>query len=271
MKLKYIIAVVALVLLVGLIGYLATKKFKQWPDTPTTKIEVSKQEPATTVGSVMIDPVSHASFVLTWGPVVIYNDPVGGIDAFADKASPTLILLSDIHGDHLDTETLEALVAINPAVALIAPQAVYDELPLPVQAKTEVLGNKETVTAQEVTITGVPMYNLPESDPESRHTKGRGNGYLLEKDGERVYIAGDTADIPEMRALTDIDVAFLPMNLPYTMDINAAADATLAFKPTVVIPYHYRTPEGPSDVQTFKNLVNAGNTDIEVLLLGWYE
>lgn len=271
MDIKYIIAAIALVLVVGFIGYLATKKFSQWPDTPTSKVEVLEREPTTSIGSIMVDPVSHASFVLTWGNTVIYNDPVGGMDAFAGKAAPTLILLSDIHGDHLDAETLEALVAINPAVAVIAPQAVFDELPLPVQAKTEVLGNNETITAQEIMFTGIPMYNLPEDNPESKHVKGRGNGYLLEKNGERVYIAGDTEDIPEMRALTDINVAFLPMNLPYTMDINAAADATLVFKPTAVIPYHYRTPEGLSDVQTFKNLVNAGNPDIEVLLLRWYE
>jgi L-ascorbate metabolism protein UlaG (beta-lactamase superfamily) len=133
-----------------------------------------------------------------------------------------------------------------------------------------VLANDETVTDKGVTITAVPMYNIPETD-DSRHAKGRGNGYILEGAGSRVYIAGDTGPIPEMKALKNIDMAFIPMNLPYTMGVDDAALAVLAFAPTKVYPYHYRQPDGFADVAKFKTLVNTGNPDIEVVLLEWYK
>jgi L-ascorbate metabolism protein UlaG (beta-lactamase superfamily) len=113
------------------------------------------------------------------------------------------------------------------------------------------------------------MYNLPEA-PDSRHTKGRGNGYILNLGGKMVYISGDTEDIPEMRALKNIDVAFVCMNQPYTMDINQAANAVLAFKPKIVYPFHYRGQNGLSDVEGFKKLVDAGKAPIEVRLKNWY-
>ncbi|MGA8854878.1 MAG: MBL fold metallo-hydrolase, partial [Christiangramia sp.] len=102
------------------------------------------------------------------------------------------------------------------------------------------------------------------------HTKGRGNGYVLEKDGKRLYISGDTEDIPEMRALKNIDIALVSMNLPYTMPVDQAAEGVLAFQPKKVIPYHYRGKEGFSDVEEFKRLVNKGNPNIEVELMEWY-
>ena len=114
------------------------------------------------------------------------------------------------------------------------------------------------------------MYNLPTAANKDFHTKGRGNGYVIERSGKRVYIAGDTAGIPEMRALKNIDIALVPMNLPYTMDVAEAAEAVLAFKPKQVFPYHYRGPDGLADISKFKELVNASNPKIEVVLLNWY-
>jgi L-ascorbate metabolism protein UlaG (beta-lactamase superfamily) len=113
------------------------------------------------------------------------------------------------------------------------------------------------------------MYNLPES-PDSKHTKGRGNGYVLTFGNKTVYISGDTAGIPEMRALKNIDVAFVCMNLPYTMDINEAASAVLDFKPKVMYPYHYRGQNGLNDTEAFKKIVSASNTSIDVRLRNWY-
>lgn len=113
------------------------------------------------------------------------------------------------------------------------------------------------------------MNNLPETD-DSRHPKGRGNGYVLNMGGQRLYISGDTEDIPEMRALQNIDVAFVCMNMPYTMTVEQAADAVLAFKPKVVYPFHYRGQGGLSDVDHFKELVNKGNEGIDVRLRNWY-
>ena len=107
-------------------------------------------------------------------------------------------------------------------------------------------------------------------DALERHPKGRDNGYVLEKNGERVYFSGDSEGTPEMRSLENIDLAFVAMNLPYTVGVEAAADAVLAFQPKKVYPYHYRTPEGFSDVELFKRLVEKGNQGIEVIQLDWY-
>ena len=113
------------------------------------------------------------------------------------------------------------------------------------------------------------MYNLG-AEAQKFHPQGRGNGYLLEADGKRIYISGDTEDIPEMRALKDIDLAFICMNLPYTMTVDQAVDAVLEFKPKKVYPYHYRGSEGFSDVDRFKKEVEDKNPNIQVEVLNWY-
>ena len=113
------------------------------------------------------------------------------------------------------------------------------------------------------------MYNLRE-EAKQFHTKGRGNGYVLEKDGMRVYFSGDTEDIPEMRNLENIDKAYVCMNLPYTMTVESAADGVIAFKPKEVYPYHFRGQDGLSDVEKFKGIVDSANVGTEVMLLDWY-
>ncbi len=215
---------------------------------------------------VSVTPVSHASAVIRFDDTVIFTDPVGESDAYAQLPAPDLILLTDIHGDHLSTSTLTALAG---NATIIAPQAVKDLLPAELAARTQVLAHSERVTELDFDILALPMYNLPES-ADSRHPKGRGNGYVIERDGFRLYVAGDTAGIPEMRALRDIDIALIPMNLPFTMSVEEAADAVLAFRPAQVYPYHYRGQDGLSDVARFKELVDAGNADVEVVLLDWY-
>ncbi len=149
------------------------------------------------------------------------------------------------------------------------PKAVADLLPDSLKGKLVILGNGEEKTVSGIGISAIPMYNLPES-PTAMHTKGRGNGYILNIGGKNIYLSGDTQGIPEMRALKNIDVAFVCMNLPYTMDIKEAADAVLDFKPKIVYPYHYRGRGGLSDVNGFKSLVEAGNKGIEVRLRNWY-
>ena len=113
------------------------------------------------------------------------------------------------------------------------------------------------------------MYNLRE-EALKFHSKGRGNGYIITLGEERLYFSGDTEDIPEMRALKNIDKAFVCMNLPYTMTVASAASAVLEFKPKQIYPYHYRGTEGLSDVSQFKEIVNAGDDTIEVVQLDWY-
>ena len=131
------------------------------------------------------------------------------------------------------------------------------------------MNNGEKLEKSGFQIEAIAAYNIPESD-KAFHTKGRGNGYVLEKGGTRIYISGDSSGTPEMRNLKNIDIAFVCMNLPYTMGVEEAAGAVLAFKPKQVYPYHYRTPDGFSDVAKFKALVNASNPNIEVVQLDWY-
>lgn len=216
---------------------------------------------------VQVEPVTHASAILHWGESVIYTDPTGGAVAYESKAPANIVLVTDIHGDHLSTSTLSSVVKGN--TVLIVPQAVEDLLPSSLASTSRVLRNGETITVNGFNISAIPMYNLPES-ADSRHTKGRGNGYVIERDDTRVYIAGDTSGIPEMRALENIDIALVPMNPPFTMTVEEAADAVLDFAPRNVYPFHYRGQNGLSDTNQFKNLVTAGNPNINVVLLNWY-
>ena len=215
-------------------------------------------------GDITIQPIMHGTLVLSYQGKNIYIDPTGGADAFKGLGAPDLILITDIHGDHMDPKTLDA---INTAHAvIIVPQAVADKLPATTdKSKLIILKNGDKTTQLGASIEAIPMYNLPES-ATAFHTKGRGNGYVLTVGGKKIYISGDTSDIPEMRALKNIDIAFVCMNLPYTMDVNTAAGGVLAFKPKIVYPYHYRG----QDTQKFKTLVNAGDATIDVRLRDWY-
>lgn len=216
--------------------------------------------------AVSVDPVSHASMILSWDGAVIYTDPVGEV-LFKGKPEPDLILLTDIHGDHFDIEALKTV--IKEKTIIIAPKAVADKIPEGFSKQISVMNNGEVLDQRGFKIEAIPMYNVPESE-SSFHAKGRGNGYVIEKGGTRVYISGDTSGIPEMKKLQNIDIAFVAMNLPYTMGVEEAADAVLEFKPKKVYPYHYRTPDGFSDVVKFKKLVNKGDLNIEVVQLEWY-
>ncbi|MCW3110402.1 MAG: fold metallo-hydrolase [Segetibacter sp.] len=215
-------------------------------------------------GELIIQPITHATLVLSYNKKNIYIDPTGGANAFKGLAAPDVILVTDIHGDHFDPKTIEAINVSN--AVLIVPQAVADKMPPSMdKQKLVILKNGDKTRQQGISIAAIPMYNLPEA-PDAFHTKGRGNGYVLTIGGKNIYISGDTEDIPEMRGLKNIDIAFVCMNLPYTMDVNQAAQGVLAFKPKVVYPYHYRG----QDVNTFKTLVNAGDPNIDVRLRNWY-
>lgn len=217
--------------------------------------------------SVRIHPVYHSSMVLQFDSTTLYVDPHTGPSRFAKYPAPDLVLITDIHGDHLDTATLAALPMQHGRI--VAPRAVFDLLPARMQAICTVMDNGAGIDLKGVHIEAIPMYNLPPA-ADAFHPKGRGNGYVLTIAGERIYISGDTQGIPEMRALKNIDVAFVCMNLPYTMDVDEAADAVLAFKPRSVYPYHYRGTAGFSDVERFKALVQAKDPAIHVRLVDWY-
>src|SRR5690606_10244047 len=217
--------------------------------------------------SLQIIPVEHASAVLQWGDLTLYIDPVGGKALYMGQQVPELILITDIHGDHFSLETLQELDTQN--TTLVVPQAVADLIPADSGLKLEIMANGDKKEMLGIGIEAIPMYNL-RKEALKFHDKGRGNGYVLSLGDERIYFAGDTEDIPEMRALENIDKAFVCMNLPYTMTVEAAADAVIEFKPLEVYPYHYRGSPDVSDVIRFKELVNAGDPNIKVVQLDWY-
>ncbi len=221
----------------------------------------------TKFSSIKIKPILHSSFVLTHMDKTIYVDPYGGGKLYEGLEVPDIILITDIHGDHLNLQTLDSIDTSK--AIFIVPEEVSLKLPNKYISKIIVLKNGQSILKSSYYITAVPMYNLPE-DLNSKHPKGRGNGYVINADDKIIYISGDTADIPEMRMLKNIDIAFICMNLPYTMDINQAASAVLEFKPKIVYPYHYRGKGGFSDVSAFKNLINTKNPTIDVRLKNWY-
>ncbi|OJH39712.1 MBL fold metallo-hydrolase [Cystobacter ferrugineus] len=232
------------------------------PPAPPPAPALSGDAFPTSQGDLIVHPVNHASFLMGWAGKTIYVDPVGGAAPFEDLPAPDVIFVTDIHGDHLNADTLTALVKAE--TVIVAPQAVHDALPENLRGATQVLANGGTLTVADIAVEAIPMYNLTQERLQY-HEKGRGNGYVLTMGGKRVYIAGDTEDIPEMRQLRDIDVAFVPMNLPYTMTVDQAASAVREFKPKVVYPYHSRG----SDLNEFTRLVGT-DVGVEVRVRNWY-
>ena len=211
-------------------------------------------------GSAIITPINHATLVVEWDGKTIYVDPVGQPTWYKSFAKPDLVLLTHVHGDHYREAVLTAVV--GPKTRIVAPPALTDLLNANLKAKTIPLANSATTDKVGFKLEAVASYNT--TPPRKRfHPKGQGNGYVLNLGGTRIYVSGDTEGTPEMRALKGIDVAFLCMNLPYTMDVAAAAEAVKAFKPKVVYPYHSRG----QDTAKFKTLVG---TTAEVRLRNWY-
>ena len=219
----------------------------------------------TSGGDITVHPVEHASFVMETLVGTIYTDPVGSADLYAAFPRPDLILITHQHGDHYNVETLTALT--GESTKLITNPAVHAMLPDELKAKATQIANGEDTTFEALGISAIPAYNTTEGR-EKFHPKGRDNGYVLGFDGFRVYISGDTEDIAEMRALDGIDLAFVCMNLPFTMDVKAAASAVAEFKPKYVYPYHYRGRDGGTqDPAEFATLLGDA---AEVKMGPWY-
>lgn len=214
-------------------------------------------------GELLVYPVNHGTVAFTFDGKTIFVDPYGGSQKFSDFNSPDLILITDIHGDHLNQETLSGLNTEN--TTFVVPKAVADRMDEVMKDQIVIIGNEETTTQLGIEITGIAMYNLPDNE-SSRHKKGRGNGYVINFGGTNVYLSGDTEDIPEMRNLKNIDIAFVCMNLPYTMDIYQAASAVIEFSPSIMYPYHHRG----QDIERFKEIMSVGNPEVKVILKDWY-
>ena len=209
-------------------------------------------------GGVEVVPIHHGSLILKWQGKVVHVDPWSRGD-YTGQPAADLILITDIHGDHMDPEQIARVR--KEGTIIVAPAAVQKTV-----SEATVLSNGETIRPLGIQVEGVAMYNLKRGPEAGRlyHTRGRGNGYVLTFGKERVYVSGDTECIPEMKALKDIDLAFVCMNLPYTMTPGEAAECVNSFRPKAVYPYHSRG----SDVKVFEREVTAEG--VEVRVLDWY-
>ena len=187
----------------------------------------------TAAGDLKITFIGHASLMFEFGGKVIYNDPSGQYGDFSGLPKADVILAAHEHGDHFDLETIRK-ISKNGTKVVMTPLCAAK------LAGGTVLKNGESATVEGIRIEAVPAYNLVHmrSPGMPYHPKGVGNGYVLTFGDKRVYVAGDTENIPEMKALGRIDVAFLPMNLPYTMTPEMVADAARMVKPKILYPYH---------------------------------
>lgn len=225
-------------------------------------------EVATETGEIVVHPIQHASFVMETPNAVIYVDPVGDPALYDGLPEPDIILITHVHGDHFDPETLAVISTLR--TQMMVSMTAYDRLPPDLQARSQTLANGETKDVIGIEVEAVPAYNITEGRLDY-HPQGRDNGYVFEIDGRRIYVAGDTEGTDEMRALDNIHLAFVPMNLPYTMDAAQAADAVAAFAPQIVYPYHYRGEDGEmQDPEEFARLLREAGAETEVRMGDWY-
>jgi L-ascorbate metabolism protein UlaG (beta-lactamase superfamily) len=208
----------------------------------------------TSVGNLAITFLGHASLLLYFDQKYIFIDPFGEVADYLKFPKANLVLVTHEHFDHLDPKALaairtsETLLVLNPAGAKQVGEGIA-------------MRNGDSQTVSGFNIEAVPAYNLVNlrDNGQPYHPKGIGNGYILTFGDTRIYLAGDTENIPEMKAMKAIDIAFLPMNLPYTMTPEMVADAAKAFRPHILYPYHYGNTDTGILVELLKD-----EKDIEV-------
>jgi L-ascorbate metabolism protein UlaG (beta-lactamase superfamily) len=200
----------------------------------------------TSKGDLKMTFIGHGTLMFEFGGKIIHIDPVGRYAAYSQMPKADLVLITHDHGDHLDPEVLSMICEEETKVVLA-------EKCLEKFDRGIVMHNGDEKEVIGIKIKAVPAYNIKHMRSENNpyHPKGEGNGYILELGDKRVYIAGDTENIPEMKSLNDIDIAFLPMNIPYTMTPEMAADAAKSFMPQILYPYHY----GDTDPQKLAELL----------------
>ena len=208
----------------------------------------------TSAGSLRITFLGHGSLIFTLGEKTIYLDPVSQWADFSQFPKADLILLTHEHSDHLDSKALDLLRTDK--TVLVGPEACAKDT-----RGMQIMRNGDRQTIEGISIEAVPAYNIVHmrSPGQPFHPKGSGNGYVIAFGDKRVYVAGDTENIPEMKQLKGIDIAFLPMNLPYTMTPEMVAEAAKSFRPRILYPYHY----GNTDTAKVIDLLK-GDKDIEV-------
>jgi L-ascorbate metabolism protein UlaG (beta-lactamase superfamily) len=208
----------------------------------------------TSAGDLKISFIGHGTLMLNFGVKVIHVDPYSALADYNSLPKADLILVTHEHRDHLDLKALNAVKTEKTTVVLTETCAKQ------VQGGI-VMMNGDVKTVEGLKIEAVPAYNIIHKRDTGQpfHPKGVGNGYIITFGDKRVYVAGDTENIPEMKGLKDIDIAFLPMNLPYTMTPEMVVDAAKAFKPKILYPYHF----GETDTSKLVSLLK-GSSEIEV-------
>lgn len=208
----------------------------------------------TSRGDLGITFLGHGTLMMTFEGKTIHVDPYGEVADYGTLPKADLVLVTHDHYDHMDLEALKSI--LRPDTDVVGSRACAGKL-----RNAVIMNNGDTRTVMGLKIEAVPAYNLVHKRPDGGpyHPKGDGNGYIVTFGDKRVYIAGDTENNSEMKALKDIDVAFLPMNLPYTMTPQMVADSAKAFRPKILYPYHY----GDTDTSALLNLLQE-EKDIEV-------
>ncbi|MGD2245394.1 MAG: MBL fold metallo-hydrolase [Candidatus Aminicenantes bacterium] len=224
-------------LLMSLVGLVLTQK-----DYSTDVFQTSK-------GDLKITPIGHGSVMMEFEGKTIHIDPYSRVGDYSRLPKANLILITHDHSDHLDPKAIAAIRTEKTGLVLSEKCAETVEGGV-------IMKNGDTKTVQGIKIEAVPAYNIvhKRSSGEPYHIKGEGNGYILTFGDKRVYVAGDTENTPEMKALTDIHIAFLPMNLPYTMSPEMVADAAKAFRPKFLYPYHYGRTDTSELVELLKDV-----------------
>ena len=235
---KIIIGGVILMLLSTVMAAAAGQNFE------TDKIKTSK-------GELVITFLGHGSLMMSFGGKVIHVDPFSQVADYAQLPKADLILVTHEHMDHLDIKAINSIKTDKTALAVT--ENVFKQI-----KEGIILKNGDVKTIQGFKIEAVPAYNLVHmrSPGAPYHPKGIGNGYIVTCGEKRIYIAGDTENTPEMKSLRNIDIAFLPMNLPYTMTPEMVADAAKAFQPKILYPYHYGDTDTAKIVDLLKNEKN---------------
>lgn len=214
----------------------------------------------TAEGNIDITFIGHASLMITFNGKVIHVDPFSKMADYSEFKKADLILITHHHRDHLDPSALKLISKTG--TKIVASQKCAKELKNPI-----IMNNGDVKSVEGFKIEAVPAYNIvhKRKSGEAYHVKGEGNGYVISISDKRIYIAGDTENIPEMKELKNIDIAFLPMNLPYTMTPEMTANAALMFRPKILYPYHY----GKTDRNILVNLLKK-EKGIEVRLAEFY-
>ncbi len=255
-KLKTVFRTAAIVFVLASIGTVEGRSMENRKESGKAEKKFEEDVIKTDTGDLKITFIGHGTLKFVYREKVIHVDPWSRLADYSKMPKADLILVTHEHGDHLDTKAINTLRGEQ--TKLVLTKACAEKV-----AGGTVMKNGDVKTVQGLKIEAVPAYNIvhKRSGGEPFHPRGRGNGYIVTFGKKRVYVAGDTENTAEMKKLKKIDIAFLPMNLPYTMTPEMVADAAKAFKPKILYPYHY----GQTDPNELVNLLkNSKNIEVRI-------